>query len=816
MVGGSGGISTHYAVPAWQTGISGYSNSKHSIPDIAGFASNGWWGHALIMCDSNPPDAATSGCTSEANFGESGGTSFVAPYLAGIAGLLVDYTGSRQGVLNPALYALGKAQYTAAATKTACYSNGQTSNTGVTTGLPASACIFNDVTTSNNDVPCAAGSKSCFVNTSAAFGMLSVKGSSSLTVAYSSTPGFDQTTGIGTVNAYNLITKWNTAFTSTTGLKASPTSITPSQSTQLTATVTGGTPTGYVDTPPALTGKASFADGSTALGSCTLSAGTCSLSVPGSALQSGANSITATFLGSGTYPSSTSSIVTVTVTTSTFALTVTPAGTGSGTVTSSPSGIVCPSTCSANFTSGTVVTLTETASAGSTFAGWSGACTGTGTCSVTMSAAKAVTATFNSSSSPAVTLTPTSLNFGAVATGVTSAMKTVNLKNSGKATLTISSIAITGTNSGDFPETTTCGSSLAAGAACIIKVQFKPSATGARSASVSITDNAAGSPQQVPLSGTGTTAKLAPTPLGFGTLAVGLTSAVKKVTLTNIGTTALTISSIAVTGAEAADFPETATTCGSSLAAAASCTVSLTFKPSTTGARSATLTVTDNAAGSPQQVPLSGTGTTAELTPSSLSFGTLAVGLTSAAKTVTLKNVGTTALTITSIALTGVAPGDYGETSGCESSLAVGASCTISVTFKPTTTGARSATVKVTDSAAGSPQQVPLSGTGTTAELSTSSLNFGTVTVGSSAVNTVTLKNVGTAAITISSITIAGADPGDFGESNGCGSSLAASASCTISVTFKPTKTGARSAILKLTDSAAGSPQQVTLSGTGS
>jgi len=395
-----------------------------------------------------------------------------------------------------------------------------------------------------------------------------------------------------------------------------------------------------------------------------------------------------------------------------FALTVTPAGTGTGSVSSSPAGISCPGTCSANFASGTPVTLTATAAAGSTFAGWSGACTGTGTCSVTMSAAKAVTATFNSSSSPAVTLTPTSLNFGAVATGVTSPIKTVTLKNSGKATLTITSIAITGTNSGDFPETTTCGISLAAGAACIIRVQFKPSATGARSAAVSTTDNATGSPQQVPLSGTGTTAKLVPTPLGFGTLAVGLTSPVKKVTLTNIGSTTMTISSIAVTGAEAADFPETATTCTSSLAAAASCTVSLTFKPSTTGARSASLTVTDNAAGSPQQVPLSGTGTTAKLTPTSLSFGKVTVGTTSSVMTATLKNVGTTAITITSITLAGLDPGDYAQTNGCASSLAASASCTISVTFKPTTTGARSAILKVTDSAAGSPQTVVLSGTG--------------------------------------------------------------------------------------------------------
>ena len=424
-------------------------------------------------------------------------------------------------------------------------------------------------------------------------------------------------------------------------------------------------------------------------GACT-GTGTCSVTM------NAAESVTATFNTSVT----------------TFALAVTLAGTGTGTVKSSPSGITCPSTCSANFNSGTVVTLTETAAAGSTFAGWSGACSGTGACSVTMSAAKAVTATFNSSGSPAVTLTPTSLSFGDVATGVTSAVKTVTLKNSGKATLTITSIAITGTNSGDFPETKTCTGSLAAGASCAIKVQFKPSATGARSAAVSITDNAAGSPQQVPLSGTGTTAKLAPTPLAFGTLAVGLTSPVKKVTLTNVGTTAITISSIAVTGAEAGDFPKTATTCGSSLAAAASCTVSLEFKPSTTGARSANLTVTDNAAGSPQQVPLSGTGTTAELTPTSLSFGSVTVGASSAAKTVTLKNVGTAAITITSIAITGTDAGDFGQIPTCASSLAAGASCTISVTFKPTVTGARSATLKVTDSAAGSPQQVTLTGTG--------------------------------------------------------------------------------------------------------
>jgi hypothetical protein len=309
VVGGSGGISTHYAVPSWQTGISGYSNSMRSQPDIAGFAANGVWGHYLIFCDSHE----SAPCTSTSTFGGAGGTSFVAPYMAGVFGLLRTATGSRQGVLNPALYALAKAQYTNPSTQTACYANGQSSNIGGTTGLPAAACIFNDITTSNNDVPCAAGSTSCYVNSGKSYGMLSLTGSSSLTVAYPSTVGYDQVTGIGTVNVNNLIADWNTAFTSSTALNANPTSINSSQSTELTATVTGGTPTGYVDTPPALTGTATFKAGTTVVGSCTLSAGTCSTSVPGSSLQSGANSMTAIFGGSGTYPSSTSSIVTVTV-----------------------------------------------------------------------------------------------------------------------------------------------------------------------------------------------------------------------------------------------------------------------------------------------------------------------------------------------------------------------------------------------------------------------------------------------------------------------------------------------------------------------
>jgi|HubBroStandDraft_1064217.scaffolds.fasta_scaffold10914_2 Pro-kumamolisin, activation domain/Chitobiase/beta-hexosaminidase C-terminal domain/Fn3 associated len=205
VVGGSGGISTNYAVPTWQTGLSGYSNAKRSQPDISGFAANGFWGHALVACDSNPNlDGGGGDCVNGVL--EAGGTSFVAPYTAGVFGLLDTAAGARQGNLNPALYALAKTQFNSSATKTACYANGQATNVGITTNLPAPTCIFNDVTTGNNDVPCSALALDCYIDSGAPDGMLSLNGTKSLSVAYNSKPGFDQVTGLGSLNVANLIT----------------------------------------------------------------------------------------------------------------------------------------------------------------------------------------------------------------------------------------------------------------------------------------------------------------------------------------------------------------------------------------------------------------------------------------------------------------------------------------------------------------------------------------------------------------------------------------------------------------------------------
>ncbi|HEX6504593.1 MAG TPA: choice-of-anchor D domain-containing protein [Terriglobales bacterium] len=210
---------------------------------------------------------------------------------------------------------------------------------------------------------------------------------------------------------------------------------------------------------------------------------------------------------------------------------------------------------------------------------------------------------------PVCTTQPTSLTFPTQLVGTSSTSKAVTVTNTGAATMSITGISLKGANGTDFRQTHTCGASLAVNAQCTINVNFKPTASGTRSASVSIADNAAPpNPQTVALAGTGTVVELVPTSLSFGNQSVGTTSAAQTVTMTNVGSSTLTISGISLTGTNAGDFSQTHT-CGGTLGAGASCTISVTFHPSATGARSAAVSISDDGGGSPQTVPLSGTGT---------------------------------------------------------------------------------------------------------------------------------------------------------------------------------------------------------------
>src|SRR5206468_1052600 len=154
------------------------------------------------------------------------------------------------------------------------------------------------------------------------------------------------------------------------------------------------------------------------------------------------------------------------------------------------------------------------------------------------------------------------------------------------------------------------------------------------------------------------------------------------------------------------------------------------------GGRAASVSIADDAPGTPHTIPLSGNGTTPApavmLTPTSVTFASQLVGSTSASQSSMVKNTGTDVLTITSIGTTGSNAADFGQTNDCPGTLAVNATCTITVTFSPTATGVRAANAQITDDAGGSPQSIALSGTGTAPALTLSpaTVNFGSQRVG--------------------------------------------------------------------------------------
>jgi hypothetical protein len=204
-----------------------------------------------------------------------------------------------------------------------------------------------------------------------------------------------------------------------------------------------------------------------------------------------------------------------------------------------------------------------------------------------------------------------------------------------------------------------------------------------------------------------------PLTLNFGDQAVGINSTALNTVLTNSTSALLHVASFQISGTNSSDFIKTNDTCGSPIPTGSSCTISVEFKPSATGAENATLTVTDDASNSPQQVILQGTGTYVQLTPPSIAFPKQKVGTQSPSKRITVSNKGNVTVNISGITLVGTNAGDFAKTTTCGSTLATGTNCFIDVTFTPTSTGPRTAAVSVSDDGGGSPQQVPLSGTGT-------------------------------------------------------------------------------------------------------
>jgi len=370
-------------------------------------------------------------------------------------------------------------------------------------------------------------------------------------------------------------------------------------------------------------------------------------------------------------------------------------------------------------------------------------------------------------------------------------------------------------------------------ATCSFELSFSPTAVGPAEAFVTVTDDAPGSPQVLAVLGLGSGPLAVPsaTTIAFGNQPQGSISPAQVITIFNQGNQALQVTNLTPAGPDKTQFAVQSTTCGSySILAGGSCSINIVFTPQGLATYQAEIDVIDNSGGltgAKQVIALSGTGVAAapiaNLSPSSLTFGTLAVGTTSGPQPITLRNVGSAALTLSQVTFTGTDAAAFGiAASGttCPTvggTVAIASNCILQVNFAPQSSGSKNASVNFVDNASGSPQSVLLSGTAIAPKLQVSppALNFAPQSVGiASASQTITLSNSGISPVTINQISVAGGNAGDFNEIRNCSSVLGANASCQVSVTFKPTAVGNRSASILVSDDAPGSPQSVSLAGT--
>jgi HYDIN/CFA65/VesB-like, Ig-like domain/NHL repeat len=323
----------------------------------------------------------------------------------------------------------------------------------------------------------------------------------------------------------------------------------------------------------------------------------------------------------------------------------------------------------------------------------------------------------------AISLSGAPLTFGSETVKVRSVAKTVTVTNNGTNTITMG--AITLTNTTDYAiSANTCpasGKTLAANGSCTISVTFDPQGTGVRRGAVVINDSDPSTPQLVGLSGTGASnVGLNPTSITFPATAVGTSSGAVKINLTNSTGGNITLGNPAVT--VTGPFINAATTtCTPNLIIAASgtCVINVQFHPTAVGFASGSISVADSDPTTPQSVSLQGNGTGVKFTPNAINFGTVTDG-TKVSSTATITNVGTTPVYFTGAELSGANSADFsvnfGDGAPCGNTasnpLQPGKTCQITISFDPTTKHVESATYKLFDNSVGSPQTLPLSGTG--------------------------------------------------------------------------------------------------------
>jgi len=357
---------------------------------------------------------------------------------------------------------------------------------------------------------------------------------------------------------------------------------------------------------------------------------------------------------------------------------------------------------------------------------------------------------------------------------------------------------------------------------------FVPTASGSLNGNITVNSNGFFSQTNtVNLTGLGSAIQLAGAPLAFGNETVKVKSAAKSVVVTNTGATAITMG--AITSTNTTDYAIASNNCpasGATLAAKATCTISVTFDPLSTGAKRGAIAVNDSDPSSPQLIGLSGTGASSVvLSPTSITFPTTAVGTFSGAVKITLTNSTGVNITLANPAIAVTGPFVNASTTTCTPDLIIasGGNCVINVQFHPTVVGFALGSISVSDNNATSPQSVALQGYGTGVKFTPGSISFGTVTHGTQVSSTATITNVGLTPVFFTGAEVSGTGSSNFSVNYGSGapcgnnqnSPLLPGKTCQITVYFLPATTGAKNATYKVFDNSIGSPQTLPLAGTG-
>jgi hypothetical protein len=434
---------------------------------------------------------------------------------------------------------------------------------------------------------------------------------------------------------------------------------------------------------------------------------------------------------------------------------------------------------------------------------------------------------------PAITLLGAPVTFAPQTIATTSPAQTVTLTNSGTANLILN----VPTSTGPFAFTTTCPfltPPIVPGGTCTFTITFTPTVVGAAIGTIDFSSSAPSSPTAIALSGTGSAVAVPgvaitpfpPTPLTFATQTVATISASQNILLTNTGSATLLISGINVMPVNGVftriSPPPGPADCLATLLPDTQCAIAMVFTPAVAGAAAGNVQIITNATPTTYNVPLNGTGAAAAVgllaVNNAINFGDQVIGTPSSSQTVFISNVGNAFVFVNGVGLTGPNATDF-QSSGICGGLVPGATCTVSVSFNPSTIGLKTAQLSIGSNAqnAATVNSVALSGNGvplprSLAVLSATAVGFGnTIFGGAAAPQTILLTNNGTLPLVIqSAITSA-----EYSQTNNCPANLNPQTSCTISLSFTPFGLGPREGEFVLNSNTADSPNRVLLGGNG-